>query len=71
MPGIITTIKDLVVRVRFDEDPPSINELINVQNQYGTQLLVDHMEPGGVAFCLYVRSDLRLSQGMLAERTNK
>lgn len=71
MSGIITTVKDLVVRVQFDDDSPNINELIVVQNGFDTQLLVDHLESGGIAFCLNVRRDLRLTKGMTAERTHK
>jgi F-type H+-transporting ATPase subunit beta len=71
MSGTITTVKDLVVRAQFDEDAPNLNELIVVGNGHDTQLLVDHMEPGGVAFCLNVRSDLRIMKGMSVERTHK
>lgn len=71
MPGVITTVKDLVVRVQFDEDSPAVNELVAVQNGHGTQLLVDHLEPGGSAFCLNVRSDLRITKGMNVDRTHK
>ena len=71
MPGTITMVKDLVVRAQFDEDAPNLNELLLVGNGHETQLLVDHMEPGGVAFCLNVRSDLRVMRGMTVERTHK
>jgi F-type H+-transporting ATPase subunit beta len=71
MPGVITTVKDLVVRAQFDDDTPSVNELILVQNGHDTQLLVDHLEPGGIAFCLNVRSDLRITKGMAALRSHK
>ncbi len=71
MPGVITTVKDLVVRAQFDDDAPNINELVVVGNGHETQLMVDHMEPGGVAFCLNVRSDLRITKGMSVERTYK
>lgn len=71
MAGNIVMVKDLVVRVQFDEDAPALNELVEVQNDKGTQLLVDHLEPGGVAFCLNVRSDLRITKGMSVERTHK
>ena len=71
MAGSVLTVKDLVVRVEFDEDAPSLNELVEVQNGHNTQLLVDHLEPGGVAFCLNVRSDLRMTKGMAVERTHK
>ena len=71
MAGSITMIKDLVVKAQFDADAPNVNELIEVQNGHGTQLLVDHLEPGGIAFCLNVRSDLRMTKGMAVERTHK
>lgn len=71
MSGVITMVKDLVVRVQFDDDPPSINELLSVQNGFDTQLLVDHLETGGVALCLNVRRDLRLTKGMTVDRTHK
>jgi len=71
MPGLIYTVKDLVVRVQFDDDAPNVNELLEVQNGHDTQLLVDHLEPGGVAFCLNVRNDLRITKGMSVERTHK
>ncbi|HSX45798.1 MAG TPA: F0F1 ATP synthase subunit beta [Candidatus Saccharimonadia bacterium] len=71
MAGTLITIKDLVARVQFEDDPPSLNELIEVQNGHGTQLLVDKLEAGGIAFCLNVRNDVRLTKGMKVERTRK
>ncbi len=71
MAGVISTIKDFIVKVQFDSDGPSLNELVLVQNEHGTQLLVDHLEPGGIAFCLNIRGDLRLIKGMNVERTRK
>lgn len=71
MAGVITMVKDLVVRAQFDEDSPAINELVTVQNGHDTQLLVDHLEAGGIAFCLNIRTDQRLTKGMAVERTHK
>ena len=71
MSGILISVKDLVVKAQFDDDAPSINELVSVNNGFGTKLLVDHLEPGGIAFCLNVRSDLRLMKGMSVDRTHK
>lgn len=71
MAGTVLTIKDFVVRAQFDEDMPAVNELLAVQNDHGTQLLVDHLEPGGIVFCLNVRGDLRITKGMSVERTRK
>ena len=50
--GTVVSIKDLVVRVQFDDDSPRVGELIIVDNGHNTKLLVDHLEPGGVAICL-------------------
>ncbi|HEY5442457.1 MAG TPA: hypothetical protein VIJ68_02880, partial [Candidatus Saccharimonadales bacterium] len=71
MAGVLISAKDFIVRVQFDDESPDVNELVAVQNGYGTQLLVDHLEPGGIAFCLNVRSDLRLVKGMVVQRTHK
>lgn len=71
MAGVIVSVKDLVVRAQFDDDTPSVNELVEVQNDFGSKLLVDHLEPGGIAFCLNICSDLRMTKGMSVERTFK
>jgi F-type H+-transporting ATPase subunit beta len=71
MPGIVIMVKDLVVRAQFDDDTPSINEIVEIDNGFNTKLLVDHLEPGGIAFCLNIRSDLRVMRGMGVNRTHK
>ncbi len=71
MAGVITTIKDIIVRARFDSESPNVNELLVVDNGYDTHLLVDHLEQGGVAFCLNVRNDNRITKGMVVSRTKK
>ncbi|MES2971106.1 MAG: F0F1 ATP synthase subunit beta [Patescibacteria group bacterium] len=69
--GVVSTIKDLVVRAQFDDDSPSVGELVIVDNGHNTKLLVDHLEPGGIAMCLNIRSDRRIQRGMKVNRTNK
>ncbi len=71
MAGVIVSIKDLVVRAQFDEEMPDINELIIADNENKTQLLVDHLEAGGVAFCLNVRTDRSIKKGMRVDRMTK
>ncbi len=68
MAGSIISVKDLVIKAQFDDDWPSVNELIKVENSNGTELLVDHLETDGVAFCLNVRSDKTVQKGMIAQR---
>lgn len=69
--GTVVSIKDLVVRAQFDDDAPNIGELVIVENGQNTKLLVDHLEPGGIAMCLNIRSDRRVQRGMTVQRTNK
>lgn len=69
MSGVIVSIKDLVVRVQFDADPPDINEIVVVDNDKKTQLLVDHLETGGVAFCLNIRTDRTMLKGATVQRS--
>lgn len=71
MAGVIVSMKDLIVRARFDDDAPSVNELVVVDNGHNTTLLVDHLEPGGIAFCLNIRTDKRMTKGMAVQRTYK
>lgn len=69
--GHVVSIKDLVVRVQFEDNAPRVNEIIIVDNGFQTKLLVDHLEPGGIAFCLNVRSDRRIEKGMTVSTTGK
>lgn len=68
--GTVISIKDLVVRAQFDGESPSLGELIEVDNGFQTQLLVDHLETNGVAMCLNIRTDRRIQKGMVVTRTN-
>ncbi len=67
--GIVRSMNDLVVRVQFDEDLPSIGELLQVENANHTELLVDHLEAGSLAVCVNVRTDRSVEKGMTVQRT--
>src|SRR3989338_3949587 len=69
--GIVRTIKDLVVSVQFDEEPPTPGEVIVVQKDPLAQLLVDSLLPNGEAVCLNISSDSDIKKGMVAETTGK
>lgn len=69
--GIIKSMNSLVVRVEFDEELPIIGELLLVENDQQTELLVDHLEVGGIAVCLNVRTDRLIEKGMPVKRTEK
>jgi F-type H+-transporting ATPase subunit beta len=57
--------------VQFDEGGPRIHEVVTVDNGNDTKLLVDHLEPGGIAFCLNIRSDRKIEKGMTVKATGK
>lgn len=69
--GVISTINDLIVRVRFDDDVPVSGEIVHVKGEKPVKLLVDHVESGGMAVCLNLRSDKSLQKGMEVARTYK
>jgi len=67
--GSIRSIRELVVDIQFDEDPPAIGELLIAQSPHKGYLLVDHLDTGNVAVCLNVTGDESLQKNMKAERT--
>ena len=69
--GLVSAINDVVIRVTFDDDVPRSGEVVIVQNDKKAKLLVDHLDKGGVAVCLNIRSDRTIQKGMEVERTNK
>ena len=69
--GSVVSIKNLVVLVQFDDIGPDIHEMVTVENGKDTKLLVDHLEPGGIAFCLNIRSELNIEKGMTVKTTGQ
>ena len=51
MRGTIKAIKELVVKVQFDDNPPELNALLEVSNPNKTKLMVEHFEDNQTAFC--------------------
>ena len=69
--GVITGIQDLIVYAAFEEDGPKIGELIQVDNEAKTQLLVERLNVNGKVLCLNIRSDLSIQKGMPVECLRK
>jgi F-type H+-transporting ATPase subunit beta len=69
--GAVSSIKGLVVFVSFDESPPNIGEIVEVNNQAKTKLLVERLDVHNQALCLNMRSDKTVQRGMEVSRTNK
>ena len=71
MAGTVTAIKDLVVMIGFDDDEPKIGELVSIDNQNKTELVVERLDVSGQALCLNLRTDRTIQKGMTAKRMNK
>jgi F-type H+-transporting ATPase subunit beta len=67
--GVIRVVKDLIIQVIFDEDMPSPNEILVVNNKNQSILLVDSLKPGGIATCLNIRADRTIQKNMGVKRT--
>jgi F-type H+-transporting ATPase subunit beta len=69
--GVIRALKDLIVRVEFDDDLPELNEILLAKNDNKTALLVDRLVNDHEVMCLNLRSDRSLVKNMEVERTHK
>lgn len=69
--GVVRAIHDLVIHIQFDDDGPDIGEVVIVDNQNKTELLVNSLDNNDVAVCLNVRSDRTVTKNMTVNRSNR
>jgi F-type H+-transporting ATPase subunit beta len=69
--GFIRSVRGMVVRVMFDDQLPSIGELLIVQNEAKSTLIVDSISTGNVVVCLNIQSDKTLQKTMEVVTTGK
>ncbi len=69
--GSIRSIRELVINIQFDEDPPAIGEVLIARSPHQGKLLVNHLLSGNIAVCLNVTGDETLMKNMPVERTMK
>lgn len=67
--GYIKALRDLVVHVVFDDEVPRVHEVLKVDNQNQTMLLVDSLYDGNHARCLNIHADRTLTKGMAVNGT--
>lgn len=65
--GYIRAVKDLVVKVEFDDDMPALGEVLIVDNEQKTPLIVEKALTESVVMTLNVRSHRNMQKGMLVE----
>lgn len=71
MSGVIRTIKDLVIKVDFVNDAPEIGEVLLVNNEEKSPLIVHSFVSEMTAACLNLDSNRNMSRGTTVERTGK
>lgn len=70
-PGAIMEVRDLVVRVQFDDDQPEIGEILHAQSPNKGMLLVSSLAAGHTAVCLNILEDRSLQKNMAVVRSGK
>jgi F-type H+-transporting ATPase subunit beta len=67
--GIVRGLKGIVIRVKFDEDLPDINEMLYVDNDQQSPLLVSSVKNGDTAVCLNIGGDYGIKKGDTVSRS--
>lgn len=71
MSGIIRSIKDLVIKVEFGKEIPSIGEVLEAQSPDKAKLLIESMLDESTALCLNINSSKAIQKGMHVTPTGK
>lgn len=61
--GVVKSLKGLVIKVQFIEDIPNLNEMIYVDNEKKSPLLVSSLSHGDMALCLNIGGDYSIQKG--------
>lgn len=69
--GVVRTLKGLVIKVQFTEDIPSLNEMLYVDNEKKSPLLVSSLTNGDTAVCLNIGGDYSIQKGDAVTRSGK
>jgi F-type H+-transporting ATPase subunit beta len=69
--GVIRTLKGLVIKVQFDEGMPDLNEMLYVDNEKKSPLLVSALANGDMAVCLNIGGDYSIQKGESVTRSGR
>jgi F-type H+-transporting ATPase subunit beta len=67
--GVVRVLRDIVIKVQFVEDPPELNEMLYVDNEAKTPLLVNAVEHGDTVLCLNIAGDRSVKKGATVTRS--
>lgn len=66
--GVVRVLRDIVIKVQFSDNMPELNEIIYVENEAKTPLLVNALEHGDTAVCLNIAGDRSIKKGVYVRR---
>lgn len=69
--GVVRTLKGLVIKVQFDEGMPDLNEMVYVDNDKKSPLLVSSLTGGDMAVCLNIGGDYSIQKGDTVTRSGR
>ena len=69
--GVVRGLKGIVIKVQFDEDMPDINEMLYVDNDQQSPLLVSSLAHGDTAVCLNIGGDYAIQKGDSVTRSGR
>lgn len=67
--GVIRSLKGLVIKVQFDTETPDLNEMLYVDNEKKSPLLVSSLSHGDTAVCLNIGGDYSIQKGDIVSRS--
>ncbi len=67
--GIVRSLKGIVIKVQFIEDIPDVNEMLYVENENESPLLVSSLTGGDMAICLNIGGDYSIQKGETVRRS--
>lgn len=67
--GVIRVLRDIVIKVQFADSVPELNEMLYVDNESKTPLLVSSLEHGDTAICLNIGGDRSIKKGDTVSRS--
>lgn len=69
--GVVKTLKGIVITVQFIEGMPELNEMLYVDNEQQSPLLVSSLKRGDMAVCLNIGGDYSIQKGMSVTRSGR
>lgn len=69
--GVVRSLKGIVIKVQFEEDMPELNEMLYVDNEQQSPLLVSSLSHGDMAVCLNIGGDYSIQKGASVTRSGR